>query len=135
MRQKVMNRIRYVQITIFIEAILESLYKVLLGPYILLAPTLPVFFFNGGWVLINFWHFDCYNLYFENNIFWEKNAKLYFLEASHWSLKQVKNHIHRVTHCGETAVYKIENFGLFSAFHFKNKKSWHFQFFISQIFW
>ena len=61
MRQKVMNRIPHVQITIFIKAILESPYKVLLGPYILVAPTRPVFFFNGRWVLRNFWHLDCYN--------------------------------------------------------------------------
>ena len=83
MRQKVMNRIMYVQITIFIKTILESLFKVLLGPYILVAPTWLAFFFNGRWVLSNFWHLDCYNFC---DIL-RKNAKLYFLEASHWPLK------------------------------------------------
>ena len=47
MRQKVMNRIEYVQITLFNKTILESPYKFLLGPYILVTPTRPVFFFNG----------------------------------------------------------------------------------------
>ena len=73
----------YVQITIFIKTILESPYKVLLGPYILVAPTQPVFFFKGRWVSSNFWHLNCYNFC----IILRKNAKLYFLETSHWSLK------------------------------------------------
>ena len=41
MQQKVMNTIVYVQITIFIKAILESPYKALLGPYIFMAPMWP----------------------------------------------------------------------------------------------
>ena len=74
---KIINRIAYVQITIFIKTILESPYKVLLGPFILVAPTWSSFFFNGPWVLSNFWHLDCYNF---GDIL-RKNAKLYFLEA------------------------------------------------------
>ena len=96
----------------------------------MVAPTRPVFFFNGHWILSNFWDLVCYN--FCNTL--RKNAKLYFLEASHYLWKHAKNHIHRASHYGETAIQKIENFGLFGPFYFKNKKSWHFQFFISHIF-
>ena len=79
MRQKVMSRIAHVQITTtFIKTILESPYKVLLSPYILVIPTRLVFFFNGCWVLRNFWHLDCHN--FCDSL--RKNVKLYFLEAS-----------------------------------------------------
>ena len=46
MRQKVRNRIAYVEITIFIKTILESPYQVRLSPYILVAPPRPVFFFK-----------------------------------------------------------------------------------------
>ena len=42
--------------------------------------------------------------------------------------KHTKNHIHKVTHYGETALLKTENFVLFSTFYFKNKSSWHFNF-------
>ena len=40
-------------------------------------------FFNGRWILSNFWYLDCYNFCY----IFSKIAKLYFLEASHRSLK------------------------------------------------
>ena len=53
------KNIAYVQTIIFIKTILENLYKFLLDPYILVARTQSIFFFNGRWVLGNFWHLCC----------------------------------------------------------------------------
>ena len=83
METRLRNILRTTNVTEFIKTILESSCKVLLGPYILAVPKCSVFFFNGCWILSNFWYLDCYNC---RNIY-RKIAKLYFLEASHRSLR------------------------------------------------
>ena len=98
---KIINRIAYVQITIFIKTILESPYKVLLGPFILVAPTWSSFFFNGPWVLSNFWHLDCYNF---GDIL-RKKCKIILFRSLNINLqKHTKIHTHWATHYGETAI-------------------------------
>ena len=44
METRLRNILRTANVTEFIKTILESSYKVLLGPYTLATPTLPVFF-------------------------------------------------------------------------------------------
>ena len=63
----------------FIKTILESSCKFLLGPYSLAV----CLFVNDRWILSNFWYLDCYNFCY----IFRKIGKLYFLEASHRSLK------------------------------------------------
>ena len=84
--------------TNFTKTILESSYKVLLGTCNLTAPKR--FFFKSPRVLSNFWHLICYNF---SNIS-RKIAKLYFLEASQWSLTTRQNHVYRATHYGEPPI-------------------------------
>ena len=71
MRQKIINRIAYVKITI--KIILESPFKILLGPYILVTPTRPVFFFKSRWVLSNFWE-KMWNYTFRSLTFISENT-------------------------------------------------------------
>ena len=95
-----------------------------------MAPTQLIFFFNSHGVLSNFWHLDCY--FFCNILI--KNVKLYFLGASRWSLKTRQKSYPESQPLWRNGHLKNWNFGLFGPCYLKNKKSWHFQFFISQIF-
>ena len=95
-----------------------------------MAPTRPIFFFNGRWVLNNFWHLDSYNFC---DIL-RKNAKLYFLEASHWSLTtRLKSYPqgHPLWRNGRLKNWK---FWPFWRFLFQKQKELRFSIFISQIF-
>ena len=119
MEKRLNNILKATNATKFINTILESTCKVVLGTYNLEASTRPIFLLRA----VEFWDIDWYNFF-------------YILKKPHIGLwKHTKNHMHKALHYEETALLKIVNFVLFGAFYFKNKNSWHFQFSISQIFW
>ena len=116
METRLRNILRTTNVTEFINTILRISCKVLLGQYILAVPKHPAFFFNDRWILSDFWYLDCYNFCY----IFRKNAKLYFLQASHRSLK--------------TRQKSKSYFVFFGVLYFKYEKNSHFEFFIKQIF-
>ena len=75
MEKRLSNTLKTTNATKF-NTIIERTYKV--GGPNALRPLV-----KGRWILSNFWHLDCYNF----SYILKKTAKLYFLEASHRSLK------------------------------------------------
>ena len=94
----------------------RGIYKVVLGIYNLVAPTRPVFFVRGRWILSNFWHLVCYNFCY----FLKKTAKLYFFEAS-----QVSENTPKIISIGqritEKLPWKLKMLSFLGVFYLKNK--------------
>ena len=124
METRLHNILRITNVTEFIKTILESTCKVLRSIYFG-GPKTSRLFFNSRWILNNFWYLDCYNFCY----IFRKIAKLYFLQASHRSLKTSQKSYPEGPPLQRNCPFKIWKICLLWRFLFQKRKkltSWIF---------